>query len=332
MTHASSPLPLGRFALARTNDVDEFEGIVRSIFGGISVDPTDNGARFNASSNYHQLFHSGIYYGEYGSRVRIEIPSADFVAQGVTLEGRGAVSIGRIQIGLAQDKLPPAVFQSRRASLDFDDTHRHLAFCISPVALSSKVAAMIGDDRGRQATMHEGVQVSADELARFRRLLLMLVAEIDMAETPVSPVFLQEMEQALMVCFILAYRGDFNATMPDHARKIAPWQVSRVEQFVEAHWNEPLSIEAIAAEVGASVRSIQLSFKASRGYTPMEFVRQVRLGHARRMLSAGSPETRVIDVAYACCFGNVGHFSKFYSDQFGELPSITLARARQRLS
>jgi transcriptional regulator GlxA family with amidase domain len=56
----------------------------------------------------------------------------------------------------------------------------------------------------------------------------------------------------------------------------------------------------------------------------------VRLKHARRMLAAPNAETTVTLVAFACGFGNLGHFARDYRETFGERPSETLVRAARR--
>jgi transcriptional regulator GlxA family with amidase domain len=45
------------------------------------------------------------------------------------------------------------------------------------------------------------------------------------------------------------------------------------------------------------------------------------------MLSAPDAETSVTKVAFACGFGNLGHFARDYRKAFGERPSETLAQA-----
>jgi transcriptional regulator GlxA family with amidase domain len=62
----------------------------------------------------------------------------------------------------------------------------------------------------------------------------------------------------------------------------------------------------------------------------MAFAKMVRLKHARRMLSSGDPEASVTLVAFACGFGNLGHFARDYRQTFGERPSATLAKAARR--
>ena len=102
----------------------------------------------------------------------------------------------------------------------------------------------------------------------------------------------------------------------------------RAEDYIEANWHRPLEIEAIAAETGTSGRSIFRAFKQSRGYSPLEFIKHVRLQQARRMIEHADEATTVSDIAIASGFGDHGRFSSAYRQRFGELPSAALARAK----
>jgi len=108
----------------------------------------------------------------------------------------------------------------------------------------------------------------------------------------------------------------------------APWQVRRAEEYIVAHWDQPITVEALATVTGTSARSIFHVFKRSRGYSPMAFVKTVRLQKARQMLTRQSSTVSVTDVAFACGFGNLGHFASDYVRHFGERPSDTLNRTK----
>jgi transcriptional regulator GlxA family with amidase domain len=60
-------------------------------------------------------------------------------------------------------------------------------------------------------------------------------------------------------------------------RSSTSWQVRRAEKYILAHWDEPITIEALARETSTSTRTIFHHFKQSRGQSPMAFVKQVRL-------------------------------------------------------
>jgi len=113
------------------------------------------------------------------------------------------------------------------------------------------------------------------------------------------------------------------------ARDAGPWQVKRVEEYIEANLDAPFNIEQIAELTGISTRSIYRAFKRSRGYSPMQFARQRRLQQARRMPEGAGQVESVTSVAFRCGFNDVSHFSRGFSKAFGESPSAVLSR-RQR--
>lgn len=110
------------------------------------------------------------------------------------------------------------------------------------------------------------------------------------------------------------------------------WQVRRAEAYIESHWSEPITIAGLARASAASARSIFYHFKNSRGQSPMSFVKQVRLEHAREMLESGGIGRSVTEIATDCGFGNLGHFAGDYLKRFGERPSDTLKRSRYELA
>jgi transcriptional regulator GlxA family with amidase domain len=61
----------------------------------------------------------------------------------------------------------------------------------------------------------------------------------------------------------------------------------------------------------------------------MDFVKNVRLKHVRKMLASPDEATTVTSVA--CSFSNLGHFAEDYSTRFGEKPSQNLKRSRGHL-
>ena len=101
-----------------------------------------------------------------------------------------------------------------------------------------------------------------------------------------------------------------------------------VEEYLEAHAADPVRMSDLAGLTGTSVRSIQAAFRAHRGYSPMDFLRNKRMELARRALLAPSPATSVTRVAYDSGFPQAAQFSVDYRKRFGERPSETLRRGR----
>jgi len=80
--------------------------------------------------------------------------------------------------------------------------------------------------------------------------------------------------------------------------------------------------------VHLSVRALQEGFSRELGVAPMPYVRQVRLQRVRDALVHPTAGTTVGAVAARSGFSHLGRFAGHYLQRFGELPSVTLARAR----
>ena len=107
--------------------------------------------------------------------------------------------------------------------------------------------------------------------------------------------------------------------------------VRAVKQHVDLNWDQPLNITDLAAAAGVNARTLFKHFKQDCGFTPQEYIKRVRLNHARAMLQMADKSTTVLGIALKCCFQNQGHFARDYRLAFGERPSDTLERERRSL-
>jgi signal transduction histidine kinase/DNA-binding response OmpR family regulator len=97
--------------------------------------------------------------------------------------------------------------------------------------------------------------------------------------------------------------------------------VKKLQQFVEMKLeNTDLSVDELANHVAMSSRNLQRTLKTSTGFTPIEFIREVRLFAARDLLEAKKKRT-ISEVAYAVGFSTPTYFSKQYKKRFGISPS-----------
>ena len=95
------------------------------------------------------------------------------------------------------------------------------------------------------------------------------------------------------------------------------WDLARREA------NRNLTLEDLCMATNASPRILQYAFEEMKGTSPLVFLRNHRLHKARRLL-LGDVET-VKESAYSCGFSELGRFSRYYRELFGENPSETLA-------
>lgn len=98
-------------------------------------------------------------------------------------------------------------------------------------------------------------------------------------------------------------------------------------QFIRENFHNELSIEQLAEVAHLSISALERRFKKYLAKTPKQFIRQIRLDNARRLLV----ETKlpIAQVAYQSGFSDHSYFSRHFKLMFGELPSQL---RQQRLS
>ncbi len=109
---------------------------------------------------------------------------------------------------------------------------------------------------------------------------------------------------------------------PSYAHRKAV--VDRVKQYVDAHVDTPITMNALCELTHVSRRTLQYSFTTILGISPLQFLRLTRLNRVRRALRAAEPPQTVTEIATYWGFWHLGQFTHDYKQQFGECPSQTL--------
>ncbi|WP_211233793.1 helix-turn-helix domain-containing protein [Comamonas composti] len=100
---------------------------------------------------------------------------------------------------------------------------------------------------------------------------------------------------------------------------ISPSRLRRLQEFIEAHMHEGISIEQMAGVVGLGVWTFTKHFKATTGRAPHEFVLDCRVERARRLLAQGL--TAIKEVASYCGFADQAHMTRVFRARLGTTPS-----------
>lgn len=325
-TSAICRRPLEAFPQIRTRNVDALADSVARYYGKNTIALPTGAKGFDAHANHYQLRAVGLTYASHGARLQIELPTFGYFGQLLAYRGSAEAAVGgrtRVEISPKQSFVGTA---GETLKLDYAASFEQLVVKIGAGALVQKLEAIGGEKLTAQLRFEP--HSSAAQTKNLRRLIQFLIQQVDCNGARFQPVALAEIEQAIMVSFLCANRHTYSRWIDRQPSRAAPWQVHLVEEYIEANWDQPITVEALSIVTNSSARSIFHSFKGSRAYSPMDFVKDLRLRHASKMLSAPVSETSVTDVAFACGFGNLGHFANYYRQKFGELPSHTLNRAR----
>jgi AraC-like DNA-binding protein len=323
MNSEAGAKPLDTFPVIRSRDAEEVrEAVIRS-YGARRFNLLRSTERFDARANHWQSRNIGLSYCSYGAQLQLDFPGGSFFRQQYCLHGGAGIRVDRTPRSVTRDEtcvVPP----DTPMSVDFGPSFEQLVLRINADALMNKLAALIGAVPGRKLVFEPATRTDGLAMRSLGRMLTFFASELDSVGSMMPPLALAEMEQALIMSFFCSNPNNYSATVEGHARPAASWQVRRAEEYIEAHWDQPITIEALARVTSASVRSIFHHFKQSRGQSPMAFVKQVRLQRARQMLTRTDIHTSVTETAFACGFNNLGNFAKDYFKRYGERPSDTL--------
>jgi len=322
----SRKAPLHKFPVCDSSDVDDWSAATLPIFGPSAVEPKRGSKAFRAQLNLCRLQKIALCYGCFEGPFSVGIPESCSFAQGLPIRGTGQ----HFNNGMAIPDSPRkgAIGAPGPLALSYEADFELFAVFMKPDALSDTLSGLIGAPLGKKLVLDKSNYDWRPEPRMIRALVGAMVAELDREEPDVSSLALAELEQAIHVAFLCGVGHNYSHLLDGRPRRVAPAQVRRVEAYIEAHWNQPVSIEGLAVAANVSARSVFHAFKAFRGYSPMEFLKRERLRHAREMLTRSGPHESVTNVTFACGFGNMGRFAHDYQKAFGEMPSETLNRAK----
>ena len=315
--------PLHRFQVLRTSDSEELRQLSSKLLGMVRVD-LRNVEHFDARVNLIELQQTALAFGATSCELTADHRATDFVRLQIAVKGCATTTAaGRTTaINAHQFAIAPAGMPWQ---MSCQAGHQRITLRVKQEALTRKLSALVGVRPKGDIRFESAIAVDTPYARSLYRLIRFLLQELDSAPSTMPAVVYGELEQAMEVAFLSASRHSFSHLLEAPHKLSDSGIVARMEEFIEAHWYEAITIERLVAEAGVSGRSLFRTFERTRGYSPMAFVKAVRLRHARKMLLSGDPSVSVASAASACNFVNQGHFARHYREAFGELPSTTLS-------
>lgn len=276
---------------------------------------------FFALANRIELGGVTLHYCRYDTPVDIRFTGMAGVRQFHCFEGEGEIRAGarRAAIGSATTTILPADSSFDAA---YGHGYQHIVSQFDEQALRRKAEAITG--LASAGTMDFPALEPLEVGARVRsRQIVWALGRILSSPGGAIDHSVLEMAQALSSAFLMENVPGFAQRLAIEPVAAGRRSVAALEDYIQENWNQPLTVEAIAAACNVSVRSVFARFKAERGVAPLTYIRGVRLDNARRMLLSGAEDVSVISVAMRCGFSSFGHFARRYRERFGELPSAT---------
>jgi AraC family transcriptional regulator len=182
------------------------------------------------------------------------------------------------------------------------------------------LAINLGPGLVRRATGDSGREVELPNLFSFddpvcRELSLSMVAEAQ-AHGPAARMYVES--AAVVVAQRLVLRG-VGRLAPAPRPGLPPAVLRRAKEFLHDKMNRNPGITELSAAVGMSVDHFSRMFKRSTGLAPHQYLGDIRLERAKRLLAEG--RTPIIEIAYEIGYANPSQFSAFFRKRTGFSPS-----------
>jgi len=202
--------------------------------------------------------------------------------------------------------------------------YRGLSITISDADLLSAHRALHGAPAGANLEFERKMAAGSVAAASVLRVIERL------ATTPRYPhQQAAQLERALkesaLFELLLAWPGAQPAVSD---RAILPASTRLARDYIHAHIAELPTITDVAAHCRVGVRALDRGFRKHLGASPWQYMLELRLHAVREDLLACRHGGTVTEVALHWGFSNLGTFAARYREQFGELPSESLRRAR----
>jgi len=317
--------PLSRFRAMDTSDPTELAQALANVYG-VRHFQSGSAGTFRVRGNFVQLQDIALGFTSGYAPLVVDFPEADFARLQIALTGQSSTRSAGVTTSV-DPRQACITSPGRDARTEFGQTYEHLLLRVQSSALDRKLTALLGTKPKRAIEFEPAASNDLPQAANLRRLIAFVNSQINSSTAPLPALVLAELQEAITLLFLTAYRHNFTRFLETESRSAAPKHVRKIEEYIEANWTKPITIETLTELTGISARGIFKAFQRSRGYSPMAFAKQIRLQHAREMLQQGRSLTTVTAAAFACGFSNLGHFAKDYREFFGERPSETLGRS-----
>lgn len=323
--------PLSNYPVVRSRDKAFVRERLFSVYGATSFDVKRTNTAFAVAANHLQVGGLGLSYCDYASDVSVGFGERSFVRQFFNIDGVARYAAGKQSGEISPGSCSPILHAQDPLMLDFRSGYRQFVLRIEFDALLRNLSALLGRDVGRKLEFDE-TSVRQPAMNALRRRIFQFAIDYNERGAFFSDLAAAEVERMLIMEFLMCHRHSYSDLLMREPPPASSSAVRMVEDYIEANWKSPIDIATMAAVARISVRSLFRQFRKDRGYSPADFAKRVRLNRAREMLEHSNENGSVIQIGLKCGFQNPGHFARDYRNAFGELPSVTLQRAKRRQS
>ncbi len=314
----------------RSDDMnaDDFMQLSSMMFGTVYANLPRLDKRINIAGVYGRYEGVSFRHMIYRGNFTIELPPINdeitFVLPiaGKIMFNQASDLLGVPSVGIAMDK---ADLRSTR----FIDSHEQYGFSIRRGLFAERLSTLLGKPILNSVRFQPMVDLSQPAFAGVRSLLQFATgadAEVLINSSSLMPMRIQEM---LVDAVLESWPHNYTDWLQRKGPLIAPRHVKLAVEFIQEHPHASVSGTQLAELTNVSLRALQDGFRRFMGTSIAAYQRQVRLERAHSAIIQ-DPTRSIAEIALGLGFTNVGRFSQYFQNAFGQSPLDVKNGVRRR--
>jgi AraC-like DNA-binding protein len=163
--------------------------------------------------------------------------------------------------------------------------------------------------------IHSLLLQSSPRLDYLHNMILRHIERKDAADLQIDEMVLDLLEQLIS---ILTHSQPVSV-IADSLKQFHLTTVENARAYIFENFANTISLQQLARHCHVSPFHFSRIFKAIMNISPHQYLTEVRLNHAKVLLS--TTDKSISDIAFACGFNNAEHFSTAYRYRFHTTPS-----------
>jgi len=287
---------------------------------------TPSRAKLKAEVQHFTFGMFNIWQGRFSCPMELTFPEPpDSICLLVPLNGSIAVNSAPDDFHGTPGTLTVVNFSALR-KICFSEEANHIGLAFRSDAAVRKLSALIGGPIVRDLAF-SAQMVETDKAAIFDIIKFMWSQAKSSSEHGLCPSYFERMFVTVLSYILHNVPHGYQSLLKGEGSPAIPRHIKKACTYIQDNLAEAVAAKDIAAYCNVSVRSLQSAFRRFKNRTPMEFVTEMRLLRARRLLETAS-DVSIAEIARGCGFNHPGRFASIYKSAYGELPNETLDAAR----
>ena len=169
-------------------------------------------------------------------------------------------------------------------------------------------------------TIREMFERASNGLTFSLKTIMKVYATLDVLAS--EPDGFEQFQHFLQILYFLSNDEDARVLASTSFAKVKrnseSRRVQKVQEYINAHYSEEIRLDDCAALVGMAPSAFSRFFKQHTGRTLLDYIIDIRLGHAARLLV--DTTSGISEISYSCGFNNLSNFNRTFKARRGYTP------------